>query len=1383
MASKTGSMFTYAFQVDAREREDTSIRIYGLDKNNQSICLHVSNFRPFVMIELPKLPGRMKWDRRLAETTLTLYLADKLGESQKPLKTRFVYRKKLYSAQTRSDGTSNKFPFLWCMFAVRSHVIALKKLLYSDIKIPRIPGTLRLKLHEANADEILQLVCTTNIPTAGWINYSGVVQKKRSTRASSDISVSYANLKPGSNKNSVNPMILSFDIEAYSHAPGKFPDAGHQEDKVFMISCVFFRDDGDGFSREVLLTLGNPRDEDVGAECIRFRTEGELIEGFSKIIQEMNPQIITGWNILRFDIEYLIDRSKITGDYDQLGLAGMHKSRGHYGDPKEINWSSSAYGNQKIKYLEWEGRVIIDLLPFVKRDHKLDNYKLDTVGKHFLGGDGKEDLSANELFKCYDVGIKDRKNINTPKARKSVGIAGKYCMVDSRLVARLFRKTQAWIGLSEMASTCNVPMFDLIARGQQKRVFSQVYKYCQEHAIVVESEGYKAGENERYVGAYVFEPVPGVYDNIVPFDFASLYPTTIIAYNIDYSTLVKDNRIPDSKCNVIEWEDHLGCEHDPKVKRVNELNTLIDSREKDMKKLRTKRDQALIVDYLPGYSKGKRYTSAQRKGAKLLRDRERKKISRKLKKMELELKPYREERAEIKKSIPKMHMCASRKYRFLKEPKGVIPTVLQNLLSSRKQTRALKRKKEEELENIKSDKKIKDMKVLINVLEQRQKAKKVCANSMYGAMGVRDGYLPFMPGAMCTTAMGRRNNKLAAKTIVDKFDGKLVYGDSVTGDTPVMIKHPDGMIDIVTIQTLANDEYEPYDQFKAGQSNRREKQQAKVDVKVWTDGRWADVNRVIRHKTKKRIFRVLTHTGCVDVTEDHSLLDASGRKLKPVDAKIGQELLHAFPDEFCSDCKDISTEEAFTMGFFFGDGSCGDYRSLFYDKDKYKKVPMCILNAPVEVRAEFVRGYRVANGSKTGPQRTDCKGKIGCQGLYYLFCSLGENVSINTRESKPDIFQLNSTGKFRKNPTAIKKIIDLGYNDENEFVYDIETTRGRFFAGIGRLILKNTDSEYVFFPHLHDSSKSRSENAAVLWDHCLKVAAEVTKLYPAPMKLEFEEEIYHRFLILSKKRYMYRTMKREGIVKNKVGNKGVLLSRRDNSNVVRDVYAGLVERVFDRKPESEILDWLMDKILEMFHRKVDADKFTITKAVGGVGNLPLINEVNIQWIKRIESGEENQSTEVLEKLEQGKVVVGDYTIPILSKEPVERARQMKMKEASNPIEYYTHCLPAHVALAMKMKSRGTRVDDGTRLEHLVTVGNGHKGKLFSKVEDVNYYKRHSAYLKIDKLYYLKAMTRPIDQVLRACFGMKYFMKNLYKHWLNREKVLESLVAKPNIIFE
>ena len=63
-------------------------------------------------------------------------------------------------------------------------------------------------------------------------------------------------------------------------------------------------------------------------------------------------------------------------------------------------------------------------------------------------------------------------------------------------------------------------------------------------------------------GATVFPPKPGIYDKVVPFDFSSLYPTTIIAYNIDYSTLVRDDNIPDDLCHIFEWEDHIGCMHD-----------------------------------------------------------------------------------------------------------------------------------------------------------------------------------------------------------------------------------------------------------------------------------------------------------------------------------------------------------------------------------------------------------------------------------------------------------------------------------------------------------------------------------------------------------------------------------------------------------------------------------------------------------------------------------------------------------------------------------------------------------------------------------------------------------------------------------------------------
>ena len=52
-------------------------------------------------------------------------------------------------------------------------------------------------------------------------------------------------------------------------------------------------------------------------------------------------------------------------------------------------------------------------------------------------------------------------------------------------------------------------------------------------------------------------------------------------------------------------------------------------------------------------------------------------------------------------------------------------------------------------------------------------------NSMYGSWGVQRGYLPFMPGAICTTFMGRTNIEIVAKTIQEKYGGKLVYGDKI----------------------------------------------------------------------------------------------------------------------------------------------------------------------------------------------------------------------------------------------------------------------------------------------------------------------------------------------------------------------------------------------------------------------------------------------------------------------------------------------------------------------------------------------------------------------------------------------------------------------------
>ena len=72
-------------------------------------------------------------------------------------------------------------------------------------------------------------------------------------------------------------------------------------------------------------------------------------------------------------------------------------------------------------------------------------------------------------------------------------------------------------------------------------------------------------------------------------------------------------------------------------------------------------------------------------------------------------------------------------------------------------------------------------------------------------------------------------------------------------------------------------------------------QQNVVDnYQIYTSKGWSNIKRVIRHKTRKNIYRVTTHTGMVDVTEDHSLLDENGKIIKPTEVKCGMKLLHNY---------------------------------------------------------------------------------------------------------------------------------------------------------------------------------------------------------------------------------------------------------------------------------------------------------------------------------------------------------------------------------------------------------------------------------------------------------------------------------------------------------
>jgi len=985
----THKIFPYSWHIDDQQQERTVIRIYGLNEKNQSICVTINDFTPYIYLELPE---NIEWNN-IRANMLGKKIDDLCGKFR-PLKKCLSFKKKLYYANVNGkDGSYvyKKFPFLMLSF---SSPLDIKKVIYR-LKRPIIVsgiGEVNVKVHEQDSNAILQLVCVKDISTAGWFYFKGkeIVGYDKETYCKYEHIVKWRNIARVKTEMKMPlPLIMGFDIEVNSTNPNAMPSAKKPGDKVFQISCVLSRpNDTDDKFRRFLLTLGKPESKIVGnnVEILAFDTESELLTGFTKFITKYNPQLIVGYNILNFDIPYMIERAKsemCMYEFDQMSCR-----RYHHAPERLIKWSSSAYKNQEFQFLDAEGRLFVDLLPLVKRDYKFNNYKLKTISDFFLG-ETKDPLTPKGIFKCYREGMKrNKKGEYTKRAQKAMSVVGKYCVQDTVLCNKLVEVLQTWVGLCEMASTCNVPIFYLYTQGQQIKVYSQVYKYCMTHNIIVEKDGYKASEDESYTGATVFPPEPGAYDKVVPFDFSSLYPTTIIAYNIDYSTLVRDDSIPDSDCNIIEWEDHIGCEHDTQIRKVK----------------------------------------------------------------------------------PKTTMCAHRRYRFLKEPKGVMPSLLEFLLNARKETRKEIKNIKENLKDCDDDKKREDMKTRITVLNKRQLAYKVSANSMYGAMGVRRGYLPFLPGAMCTTAQGRKSIEKAAYEIQYNYGAKLVYGD--------------------------------------------------------------------------------------------------------------------------------------------------------------------------------------------------------------------------------------------------------------------------------------TDSAYVHFPKL--------KTAAEIWDYCFAVEKEMyeNNVFPKPMKLEFEEVIYWRFFILTKKRYMALSCGRDGKVSDKIMKKGVLLARRDNSKFIRDIYEKVIMMIFNKSFEKDVLYEIIICFNKLCSYSLDLKNFIITKSVGETGDYK-IRELSKDPKKR------------LKRLADMKIP------PEWENMPPSKNQSHVYKNKLEEI-YILKSLPSQVQLAEKMRRRGKRVDAGSRMEYVITDTGNIKDKVSEKIEDPEYQKKYGSLIKIDHLYYIKLSTNPLDQALFVGYKVKDFVLGQYKLRCNKYKMMEEI---------
>ena len=280
-------------------------------------------------------------------------------------------------------------------------------------------------------------------------------------------------------------------------------------------------------------------------------------------------------------------------------------------------------------------------------------------------------------------------------------IVAKYCIQDCNLVHHLMNKIDVITGYIEMAGICSVPMSYLVFRGQGIKLTSYVAKKCREKDTLM-PDLEKPKNASGYEGAIVLPPKCDMYmDNPVAcVDYSSLYPSAMISQN--YS-------------------------HDSKVwsKEYNLKGDLI--------KVTGERDSEgnFIYDNLPGY----KYIDIEFDTYKYLRKNP----------------TARAEKTKVGKMI-----C--RWAQFPDNKKGIMPSILEELLKARKDTRKM----------IKTEKDP----FMQNILDKRQLGYKVTANSLYGQCGARTSTFYEKDVAASTTATGRMMI-IYAKRIIEE-----VYGDN-----------------------------------------------------------------------------------------------------------------------------------------------------------------------------------------------------------------------------------------------------------------------------------------------------------------------------------------------------------------------------------------------------------------------------------------------------------------------------------------------------------------------------------------------------------------------------------------------------------------------------
>ena len=1167
------------------------IHLFGRTLDNKSVYAKVTNFMPYFFIGLP-----LSWTNRLAKKKVRLMKKWLLSDSNNKVWKK--YKSGLISINVvekmKAEGFTNGRKFLFAVLHFNNSIAMRKyRSLFEENRIyisQVVTKPYKFKTYEANLPPMLRCFHIRNISGCSWVKvdkYNTVNEENKTSYCHHEIIVNYKNLVPIEKEVNAPLIIASFDIEVTS-IDGQFPQARRKGDKIIQIGTTYtYLGESVPFRQHIVCLDETSNVNGIVVEW--YDNERDLIKGWKDEIIRSDCDILTGYNIFYFDEKYIYDRC-----VDLLNLKyeinNLSKFKEYQCQFREFKLASAALGENKLRLWNTPGRVHIDLMKDVQKTYKLSCYKLDYVASNFIRGEIKtiEKISKNKyklLCKCIDdiclndyihveaiigyvsdfIGKKymvlkinqvektliirseldliaecnfEKAKIYWSQAKDDVGpkdifekqkgspedraVVAKYCVKDCRLVNLLVNKLEVVTKNIEMSNVCFVPLSYLFTRGQGIKLFSlclKEYRYYNYLFPVIRKKLTFTYRNKEYVGDVVRSP----YSNKTEEELKDM-PKTGRTY--EYLIEVeKENNIVN---NLTKFKTFNKFEIEIKKKGSYEGAIVFDPIPKIYYEALAVKDYASLYpssiiqknmshetlvendkyDNLPGIT----YFNAS----------------------------FRENDGTIK----------YRRFAKIENNLGVIPSILRNLLKERKAIKKLMKTEKDPFR--------------YKILDAKQLALKVTANSLYGQLGASTSPVGKRDIAACTTSTGKEMLILAKK-----YDEEILPY-IING---LKIAYHKNKLD--TIEKIMSQELK----------NRDNKFEDKIKKFVTEDLKNLTFQPVIRYGDTDSIFS----SYCFRETD---------LKMKKEDALPIWKKIILFSCELIKPFIPLESR-------YYWEKIHNDY----YNTDELTKLRLPkgpkILPEPEHNKTILPEDDRYKQLLKEYMEENYLPWLWTLQEIFNRkFDQTDKNV-LNVRLYR---MGTNIVRKFKFEPEYDYEFVDELKDDEKEQVLRIKNNLVHKI----KEFISNTLQDFIIQPYWIRNKKTNSFSCNIHLYHGGELITDKRSLtlsidmgiisgeliksrLPFPQDLEYEKT-YWPYLILTKKRY--------------VGNKyefnpdkfkqdcmGIVLKRRDNAPIVKEICGGIINKLINQKDPNGARDFTIKCIENMLQNKYNIKYFLTSKTL------------------------------------------------------------------------------------------------------------------------------------------------------------------------------------------